>query len=147
MLHTGDHLDYHRPSDDPDKINYDGLQQLSRLMFELTLERATADELPAFRAESAKERQWHQRQVESAPAKRPLRLGLSWNSGRQPGEPFIVASVVPDSPAAQAGLLVGDRILQFGDRVVAEITHLNDVVRVSPRKTSVVIERLGDLNR
>ena len=68
MLHTGDHNDYHRPSDDPDKVNYDGLEVLSQMMFEFVREAANADELPPFREQSREERRWHQQQAEIVPA-------------------------------------------------------------------------------
>lgn len=34
-LFTGTHRDYHRPTDTPDKIDYDGLEKISRYAFEL----------------------------------------------------------------------------------------------------------------
>jgi Zn-dependent M28 family amino/carboxypeptidase len=37
MLHTGLHDDYHRPRDDADKINGDGMQLVARLLFRLVL--------------------------------------------------------------------------------------------------------------
>ena len=40
MLFTGLHDDYHRPSDDAEKINGDGLMQVSRLMFNVLVELA-----------------------------------------------------------------------------------------------------------
>jgi len=35
FFHTGTHGDYHRPSDTVDKINYEGMEQISKLCFEL----------------------------------------------------------------------------------------------------------------
>src|SRR5690606_28393219 len=49
LLHTGDHDDYHRPSDDPDKINYEGLAVVSQLLFNLTCRVADAETAPTFR--------------------------------------------------------------------------------------------------
>ena len=39
MLHTGLHDDWHRPSDDVDKINHEGISATTRLLFSLVVER------------------------------------------------------------------------------------------------------------
>jgi Zn-dependent M28 family amino/carboxypeptidase len=38
FLHTGSHSNYHRPSDTPDKLNYEGLVSVAKLAFEILLE-------------------------------------------------------------------------------------------------------------
>ncbi len=43
---NGTHEDYHRPSDEPDKIEYDKMSRIGRLIFYLGLEVANADERP-----------------------------------------------------------------------------------------------------
>lgn len=48
FLHTGTHGDYHTPSDTPDKINYDGMQDIARYAFELAWEVSNADNAPKF---------------------------------------------------------------------------------------------------
>lgn len=42
FLHTGSHANYHKPSDTPDKLNYDGLVNVSKLALEI-LVRADKD--------------------------------------------------------------------------------------------------------
>ena len=46
MLHTGLHDYYHRPSDDPERINRDGVQAVSQLLFRLAYELAEGDVAP-----------------------------------------------------------------------------------------------------
>lgn len=38
FLHTGSHPHYHKPSDTPDKLNYDGLTSISKLALEIIIE-------------------------------------------------------------------------------------------------------------
>jgi Zn-dependent M28 family amino/carboxypeptidase len=38
FLHTGSHPHYHKPSDTPDKLNYDGLTSISKLALEIAME-------------------------------------------------------------------------------------------------------------
>ena len=55
MLHTGLHDQYHRPSDDMEFVNFDGIPQVSRLTLALTLAIADDDERLSFRPESRSE--------------------------------------------------------------------------------------------
>ena len=47
-LFTGSHSDYHRPTDTAEKINYDGMVRIVRLVAELVRELASAPERPAY---------------------------------------------------------------------------------------------------
>jgi regulator of sigma E protease len=59
-------------------------------------------------------------------------------------KPPIVGAVDPDSPAAQAGILAGDRILRFGERQIHDWNDLQTNVAFSPGKNvRVVLERGG----
>ena len=55
MLHTGLHDNYHRPSDDVQTLNIEGIERVSKLLFEITMK--LGDELPigSFRASSKRE--------------------------------------------------------------------------------------------
>ena len=48
FLHTGGHSNYHTPNDTPDKINYEGLEQIARYAFEFIWTVANAEETPKF---------------------------------------------------------------------------------------------------
>jgi membrane-associated protease RseP (regulator of RpoE activity) len=143
LLHTGDHEDYHRPSDDPDKVNYEGLAVISQLLFNLTCRVADSDTSPTFREQSQQEKEWHQRQAQQLPPASPSRLGISWSNERRAGDPFVVTSVEPGSPAAAAGLRAGDRIIRFAGQSVAHAVDLVDVVLAAPQQTSALVERAG----
>ena len=49
---NGTHDDYHRPSDEVDKIGYDKMARLSRLLFYLGLDVANADGRPEWDPEA-----------------------------------------------------------------------------------------------
>jgi hypothetical protein len=50
MLHTGLHDDYHRPSDDANKINRAGLASVTKYLHDVVIAAADADQLPAYRS-------------------------------------------------------------------------------------------------
>lgn len=143
MLHTGKHDDYHRPSDDADKIHYEGTQQLARLMLALALQAAEADELPTFRSESRGETKDQQRQVEQPRAAPVPRLGITWNSPLSEQRIVEVTDVVPASPAAIAGIRVGDRIEHFADHAVSDVADFRSLVVIAEREVTATIQRPG----
>ena len=48
FLHTGLHSNYHTPDDTPDKINYEGLEQITKYAFELGLNIINSKSAPEF---------------------------------------------------------------------------------------------------
>lgn len=54
----------------------------------------------------------------------------------------VVAEVVPDSPAAQAGLRQGDQLLRIGERDIVSLTDVRDAVRsAAGREVTIVVMR------
>jgi hypothetical protein len=122
LLHTGLHRDYHRPSDDAEKINRDGLREVSRYLLGMLMKAASADELPKFRDLVRRESDHTQRAIERPLPRASLRnwptgskrpqLGISWRADEaEPGAVFLTR-VVEGTPAATAGLKVHDRIYE-----------------------------------
>jgi hypothetical protein len=73
----------------------------------------------------------------------PIRLGITWRvDDAEPGE-VILSYVVPDSPAALAGLNVGDRVLKVGSRTFSNETDFSRLVRTLPGPLEFLIEREG----
>lgn len=143
MLHTGKHDDYHRPSDDADKINYEGTQQLARLMLLLALRAAEADELPAFRSASRSETREQQKQIEQPRPSPAPRLGLTWNSKLSEQRIVEVIDVTPQSPSAAAGFRVGDRIERFADHAVSDVADFRSLVVIADREVTATVQRPG----
>ncbi len=123
MLHTGLHDDYHRPSDDADKLNLDGIEQAARLLFALTHELATRESLPGFRAAARGESEWQRRRAARRLAPAAPRLGVRWSDDDENvelKEGLVLTEVVPGYAAYREGLRTGDRVLEFaGERVTS----------------------------
>ncbi|MEX2187131.1 MAG: M20/M25/M40 family metallo-hydrolase [Pirellulales bacterium] len=115
MLHTGLHEDYHRPSDDIERLSVDGMQRVTRLMLSLVLDAANADALPAFRSSARQEASENaRRQFERSLAAPSPRLGVTWDAADTSGG-LLVKRVDDGSPADRAGVREGDRLLALND--------------------------------
>ncbi|MCA9039929.1 MAG: M20/M25/M40 family metallo-hydrolase [Planctomycetaceae bacterium] len=129
MLHTGKHEDYHRPSDDAHKINYEGITQLTCFSARLLWEEADQAESISFRPESTSETEFIRRGIQTLNGTNPDRLGLTAlpTSGNQ--DHIQVNQVLAGSPAAGVGLRSGDRILKFGDLPVGSLVFQSLVLK------------------
>lgn len=96
---SGFHPDYHRPSDDFDKINVGGISKIVDMVAYMTESIATEPQRPTF--------------LKSAAQK--VRLGVRIKQS-EPG--LVVDRVMPGGWAKKAGILPEDRILKIGDRDV-----------------------------
>lgn len=54
FIHTGGHANYHTPNDTPDKINYEGLEQITKYAFELAWKVVNSGSAPKFNVDGFK---------------------------------------------------------------------------------------------
>lgn len=117
MLHTDLHSDYHRPSDDVEKINFAGMERIVRLLVGAAYALADAPRAAGFRAASHRESPSAKQSLEWPLPALPGRLGLAWDP-KDGGPGLLVARVWPGSAAETAGIRQGDRLLELGGRAV-----------------------------
>jgi hypothetical protein len=112
LIHTGVHNDYHRPSDDLEKLNIAGMRDATAYLLDVITRAADADALPRFRSASRSENSYARRQRETALPPLAPRLGLRWSwHEREGATQMIVQRVTPGGAADKAGLQSGDRIV------------------------------------
>jgi hypothetical protein len=110
---TGGHLDYHRPSDTADKINYDDLDRIAEMAAAIVRRVSGADAPPQFtRVEP-----------QTTPA---ARSGMRLFTGTVPdytsdAEGLLLGGVIGGGPAERAGLQKGDVIVEIGGQSIANI--------------------------
>ncbi len=143
LIHTGLHGDYHRPSDDAERINHEGLKQIAQLLFLVVDDLANAPQLAGFREQSQNESPTTQ-----ADAERPLphpvsRLGLRWDPRSGPGQGVVVTAVDRNGPAAAAGLKPKDRIRQFAGHETDTAENFRALVLAAHNPVLVRVERPG----
>ena len=144
MLFTGLHDDYHRPGDDAEKINGDGLMQVSRLMFNVLVELADAPSLGKFRSQSRQESTAVQKSLERPLAPPPGRLGIRWDERAAEEDKVVVASVSPGSAAEKGGLRPGDRIVSLAGNEITDLAQFRVVLLAAENPVTAVVERPGE---
>lgn len=115
VLHffTGSHTDYHKPSDDAEKINYEGEVEVLKTIVKLV------DELegqPKLAFLTTKSRNMNTR----SSFKVTLGIMPSYTSDV---EGLLVDGVTDGRPAQKAGVLAGDVITQMGDLPIKDIQN------------------------
>jgi aminopeptidase N len=136
-LFTNTHGDYHKPTDDADKIDGAGLEKVSRMVVEIA----------------------------SAVAARPEQLTLRRGAGKPPaansggtGGTYLgsvpdfspvdrgvkLSGVTPGSPAEKAGVRAGDIIVGMGKLEVADLQGLTDALRAHQPGDTVPLQLLRD---
>jgi len=138
VLHffTGQHEDYHKPSDDFDKLNYDGMSTISNYIFEVITDLNDNGKL-AFRKTK--------NESEETPR---FKVGL----GVIPdylydGEGMRIDGISEDKPAQKAGLEKGDIVVKMGDSSVTDMMSYMKVLSTFKEgdKTTVVVDRNGEM--
>jgi hypothetical protein len=158
LLHTGMHKDYHRPSDDVQKVNRVGMQEVSRYLLSLLIKAANADTLPRFRPavknelselrQRSAEQLLPRRSLRSWPANEPRpRLGISWRGDEaEPGTVFLTR-VIDGTPADAAGLAPLDRIQDINGQPFVDASDfeqaLSSLLGSNPARLTFRVERAG----
>ncbi|MBI3804995.1 MAG: M20/M25/M40 family metallo-hydrolase [Nitrospirae bacterium] len=122
QLHSGPNVDYHRPSDTADKIDREGLIKVASVLKEATVYLTSrpgplTSLLP-------------QRRLGEAPPVpgRKVSLGTLPDFGYQ-GEGVQLEGVIAGSPADQAGLRKGDRIVRIGTTQIHDLRALSELLK------------------
>ncbi len=144
MYHTGLHDDYHRPSDDADRINADGVRQLARLSLLTILEVANADQSPSYRPASVREIVVGKQMIEQPAPSTPPRFGMSWNRPEGDKPAWVVTSVTPGSPCEKAGLKSGDKLLTLSGRSIDDDSKFRLELLAASGTTELTVERAGE---
>lgn len=136
VLHffTGQHEDYHKPSDDAELLNYDGMQKLSDFVFDIISDLSSQGDLAFRRTKN---------ESEEVPR---FKVGL----GVVPdylydGDGMRIDGVSEDRPAQRAGLMKGDIVTKLGDSTVTDMMSYMRALSSfeEGQKTVVVVTRDG----
>ncbi|WP_424961626.1 M20/M25/M40 family metallo-hydrolase [Ekhidna sp.] len=136
VLHffTGQHEDYHKPGDDPEKINEEGILTVAS-MIEQMIVLMDDDEQIAFT----------KTKDESDNPRFTVTLGVVPDYMFD-GEGMRIDGVSEDKPAIRAGIEKGDVVVQLGDSTVTDMMSYMRALSVFKKgdKTTVVIDRGGE---
>ncbi len=108
---TGTHTDYHKPSDDANKLNINGEKLIIDYIFNVANALVKEDSLPFTKTKVNAGKKSPQYKVT---------LGIMPDYTDH-GDGLHVDAVLDDRPAAKAGILAGDIITKIGDCVIKEV--------------------------
>jgi hypothetical protein len=138
---TGTHPDYHRPSDDIEKINFEGMSQIADLGELLLLDVARRPERPKFKKLPAPAPGTGRRAL----AGRGAYLGTRPSYGETDIKGVKLDGVSEGSPAEKAGLKGGDVVVKFDGKPIANIEdYMEGLNKHRPGDTvEITVERDG----
>lgn len=160
---TGLHSDYHRPSDDSDKINYAGMVRIADYMESILLDtlgrpdrpvfaKAPAEtpkpaEAPKVAAETPKPAQAENAPSESASSSinMSVSLGVMPDYADETKTGMKISDVRAGGPADKGGLKGGDTIIGIGGKPIGTIyDYMESLTGYKPgEKVEVVVQRDG----
>jgi hypothetical protein len=131
---TGLHEDYHRPSDDADKVNAEGGARVTDVVVAIAEEIINTDERPTY---------FRVQQRASLFGRAPrVVMGIMPGYTSDDGPGMKVEGVLDDGPAAAGGIHDGDRIVRIDDAKVNNIHDYMDALRnrkAGDRVTVIVV--------
>jgi aminopeptidase YwaD len=131
---TGTHADYHKPSDDADKVNYEGIASVVGLVLDLVDSLDDAGKLAYVRQE---------RSSEPAPSFK-VTLGVIPDYLFE-GRGMRIESVREGRPAFEAGIQAGDVVLRIGEvEVLDMMSYMKALGRFSAGQTTPVVVLRGE---
>ncbi len=112
---TGAHLDYHTPEDTWDKINYDGMKEVSDLIFRIAGDMANTSGRLKFREAGPKI------EINRAIRRRGVTLGIMPDFAGNVKNGLRADFVTPGKPAALGGMKKGDIITSINGKTINNI--------------------------
>ncbi len=135
---TGSHEDYHRPTDKPDTLNYDGLERITKFARAIIADLAKGPERPDYLTVA--------RSDSGGGSRENLRAYLGTIPDYATEVPGVkLSGVRGGGPAEKGGLKGGDIIVEFGGKKIANIydyTYAMDAVKIG-QPVPVVVLRAG----
>lgn len=134
---TGIHNDYHRPSDDVDRINVAGIVRVSEMVTDLVTELAQQPVRPEVQMIAGTARPRNQ-------ARRRAVLGVSLSTTQD--NQVAVEQLIADGPADKAGVLAGDVLLEIDGTAIRMVPELLQALstRKSGDEVTLIILRSGE---
>ncbi len=136
VLHffTGQHEDYHKPGDDTEKLNFEGMETISNYIFAIIGDLDNNGKLPFRKTKN---------ESEETPR---FKVGL----GVIPdylydGKGMRIDGVSDDKPAQKAGLIKGDIVIQLGDSTIVDMMSYMRTLSTFEKgdTTKVLVDRKG----
>ncbi len=132
FLFTGTHTDYHKPSDDEDKINYNGVKLVVSYAYQLAKAIGKAEQVPFTKTKV--------QQGRVAP-KYKVTLGIM-PSYAESNDGMLIDGVQENRPAAKAGIQAGDVLIKIGKTPVKDIYgYMEALAKISVGETHPVTVR------
>ena len=136
---TGAHVDYHKPSDTADKINYEDLDRIVSFASGITKRLLDLDDAPQFT------------KVEQKTDSGGGRAGMRLFTGTIPDDAtevkgLLLGGVIGGGPAEQAGLQKGDVIVEIAGQSIANIydyTYALELLKIG-QPAKVIYLRNGE---
>jgi C-terminal processing protease CtpA/Prc len=136
---TGAHVDYHKPSDTADKINYEDLDRVVQLATGITRRLLDLDAAPLFT------------KVEQKTSTGGGRTGMRIFTGTIPDyatdvKGLLLGGVIGGGPAEQAGLQKGDVIVEIAGQSITNVydyTYALDLLKIG-QPAKVIYMRGGE---
>ncbi len=135
---TGTHTDYHRPSDDFEKLNIAGMRRIAALVVETADVLAKAESRPEYLEVAG------DTERPRSGGDRPYFGSIPDFAQSEPG--YAISGATKGSPAERGGLKAGDNIVQFGDSKVGNLEDFDSALRKykAGDKVPVVVKRNGE---
>jgi len=131
---TGSHEDYHKPSDDADKINYEGIAEISDFIVNLIDELNSKLKLAFTRTKDE----------DSTAPRYKITLGVIPDY-LYDGEGMRIEGIREDKPAANAGIIAGDIVIKIGEVPVSDMkTYMVGLSKLEEGKKAPVRIKRGD---
>lgn len=131
---TGLHTDYHRPSDDAHKLDFQGQEDVVRYIAEIVRASDALEDIPFTRVKKTGKQKVSRFNVY---------VGTIPDYGYTDG--FKITGTSPGSPAENAGMQDGDILLRFGTTEISSIyDYMTALSRHKPQEEVPVVIRRGE---
>lgn len=138
VLHffTGQHEDYHKPSDDTEKVNFEGMEMVSNYIFSIIKDLDSQKKLPFRKTKN---------ESEAVPDFK-VTLGVVPDYLFS-GKGMRIDGISEDRPAQKAGLQKGDVVVKMGEFEVTDMmSYMKSLSKFEKGQTAkVTIDRSGEL--